>query len=603
MRPFLLVLGPLRLGASWSRETSTHYSEEDNRALIEENARLRGRCATFENPSVTFAEIPPPQTVALHCTFSCPKIPCFKSIRPRALVLRFKTFPTYPDTMEHSVHDNDDSASVFHTLPNLENHQHYDRKLKRWMDSLDSPEQEAFHKLKLGNVASLFDVKINGHLVKALLGCWSPEFHVFRLGAFELSPTLEEYGRLLSVPFDQDKIVLPTYRASWKTKASSFLGTTSLRGNPSWISTPSFVGPPGSWPQYRYRALALAVVGHVLFPLSFNYIDMQILEVAEQIMTGHSFIPMLLAETFRALDRCVQKKGGFFRGCISLLQIWIFEHLNFCNPLATPAFMRQDLIKSHCSFSNIPPFLDSPEMWYDQLIMLAPDMLVWKCSWLHVVEIISGISGRHHLILIGLRGSSHYFPNRVVRQFGRTQGIPVIEAIKDVVDFGPSSEKLLSRLLVGWKSRVKSTFGDDQESLVTGEYVRWLTNFCLPYVSPPHPCVGEKRKEPMNTVLIEDQPNYKELEERITSLLAENAGLKAEVAKIGIEAVAYQDCIQDLKTQVDVLETMNEKFQYFKNPIGRKKSTSQEVILKLNAELARLRHKLKGQGSGSSDSD
>ncbi|KAF8395605.1 hypothetical protein HHK36_019555 [Tetracentron sinense] len=251
----------------------------------------------------------------------------------------------------------------------------------------------------------------------------------------------------------------------------------------------------------------------------------QILEVAEQIMTGHSFIPMLLTETFRALDRCVQKRGGFFRGLTFLL------------------------------------FQDSPEMWYDQLIMLAPDMMVWKCSWLHVVEIISGTSGRHHLILIGLRGSSHYFPNRVVRQFGRTQSIPVIEAIKDVVEFGPSSEKLISRLLVGWKSRVKSTFGDDQESLVTGEYVRWLIDCCLPYVSPPHPCVGEKRKEPMNTVLIEDQPNYKELEERITSLLAKNAGLKAEVAKMGIEAAAYQDCIQDLRAQVDVLETVNEEFQ------------------------------------------
>ncbi|KAF8396538.1 hypothetical protein HHK36_018162 [Tetracentron sinense] len=35
--------------------------EEDNRALIEENAHLRGRCATFEDPSVTFAVIPPYQ--------------------------------------------------------------------------------------------------------------------------------------------------------------------------------------------------------------------------------------------------------------------------------------------------------------------------------------------------------------------------------------------------------------------------------------------------------------------------------------------------------------------------------------------------------------
>ncbi|KAF8389240.1 hypothetical protein HHK36_025933 [Tetracentron sinense] len=486
-----------------------------------------------------------------------------------------------------------------------------------------APVPPAFERLRLGTVASLFNVRINGHLAEAALGCWNPEFHVFRFGVFELCP---KYGRLLSVPFDQDKIVIPFPRASWKGKAASFLGVKrgfleKLDGedyhrcsleflmdyfaprNPSWIGTSSFMGTPDSWPQYRLRAMALAIVGHVLFPLSFNFIDMQVVEVVEQVMTGHSFIPILLAETFRALDRCVQKKGGFFKGCISLLQIWILEHLKFCNPLATPAFMRQDLIKSHCSFSNIPPFLDSPESWYDQLITLAPDVLVWKCSWLHVVEVISGTSGRNHLILIGLRGSSQYFPNRVVRQFGRTQGIPVIEAITDVVDFGPSSEKLLSHLLVGWRSRVKSTFGDDQESLVTGEYVRWLTDCCIPYVPPPHPSVGEKRKEPMSTVLIEDQPNYKELEERITSLLAENAGLKAEVAKMGVEAAAYQDCIRDLRAQVNVLGAVNEEFQYFQNPIGGKKSSSQEVILKLNAELARLHHKLKDQGGASSDSD
>ncbi|KAF8407211.1 hypothetical protein HHK36_006338 [Tetracentron sinense] len=35
--------------------------EEDNRALIEENAHLRGRCATFEDPSITFEVIPPYQ--------------------------------------------------------------------------------------------------------------------------------------------------------------------------------------------------------------------------------------------------------------------------------------------------------------------------------------------------------------------------------------------------------------------------------------------------------------------------------------------------------------------------------------------------------------
>ncbi|KAF8395791.1 hypothetical protein HHK36_019742 [Tetracentron sinense] len=42
-------------------ETATCLLEEDNRALIEENARLRDRCATLEDPLVTLEAIPPYQ--------------------------------------------------------------------------------------------------------------------------------------------------------------------------------------------------------------------------------------------------------------------------------------------------------------------------------------------------------------------------------------------------------------------------------------------------------------------------------------------------------------------------------------------------------------
>ncbi|KAF8396983.1 hypothetical protein HHK36_018621 [Tetracentron sinense] len=381
--------------------------EEDTRGLTEE---IVNRIATFEDPVVTLEEVPPYQCRSRPDTnFDFEDGPA-------------QTLSTSPDAMEPSIRATDNSAFSFPTLPNLENHQLYDRKLKQWLDSLDSSKQEAFENLKLfsklGTVASLFRVKINGHLVEAALGCWSLEFHVFKLGVFELSPTLEEYGRLMSVPFDQDRIVIPFHRARWKSKATSFLGVKQgflkkLDGeenyyrcslkflvdnfspkNPSWISTSSFMGLPGSWPQYYFRALALAVVGHVLFPLSFNFIDMQVVEVVEQIMNGHSFIPMLLAETFRTLDRCVQKR-----------------------------------------------------------------------------EILSGASGKHHLVLIGLRGSSHYIPNWIVRQFGRTQDFPIIEAIKDVVEFGSSSEKLISRLLAGWKSRMKKAFGHDYKNhLLRGVY-------------------------------------------------------------------------------------------------------------------------------------
>ncbi|KAF8400140.1 hypothetical protein HHK36_013436 [Tetracentron sinense] len=413
--------------------------EEDTQGLTEEIARLIGWFATFENPLVTLEAVPPYQcrphldmsfdfeagptqvkysvNKTMRRTSGClsalwyPKAGATaravaglkqNSSCPKALKLGSKVLSTHPDAMEPSIRGNDDSAFAFQTLPNLENHRLYNQKVKRWLDSLDSSEQEAFQKLKLDY--------------------FSPR-------------------------------------------------------NSSWISTPSFVGLPGSWPQYRFHALALAVVGHVLFPLSFNFIDMQ---------------------------------------------IWLLEHLKFYNPLATPAFMRWDLIKSHCAFSEIPPILDSPEMWYDQLVLLAPKMLVWKCSWLHVVEILSGTFGKHHIIPIGLRGSNHYLPNL--------------------------------------KSRAKNTFGDDQDSLATIEYIRWLGVCYPPYVSPSQPCTGDKRKEPINVMLIEDQPLYKELEEKVTSLLAENAGLKTEVSKMGSEAVAYQDRIKDLKAQIGVLETVNEEF-------------------------------------------
>ncbi|KAF8402179.1 hypothetical protein HHK36_013131 [Tetracentron sinense] len=51
---------PVSLSITWLRPLLA-ILEEDNRALIEENAHLRGRCATFEDPSVTFAAIPPYQ--------------------------------------------------------------------------------------------------------------------------------------------------------------------------------------------------------------------------------------------------------------------------------------------------------------------------------------------------------------------------------------------------------------------------------------------------------------------------------------------------------------------------------------------------------------
>ncbi|KAF8387986.1 hypothetical protein HHK36_026652 [Tetracentron sinense] len=64
MRPFSTRPGATEVGGKlvekyFQMRPLLAILEEDNRALTEENARLRGRCATFEDPSVTLAEIPP----------------------------------------------------------------------------------------------------------------------------------------------------------------------------------------------------------------------------------------------------------------------------------------------------------------------------------------------------------------------------------------------------------------------------------------------------------------------------------------------------------------------------------------------------------------
>ncbi|KAF8393906.1 hypothetical protein HHK36_020106 [Tetracentron sinense] len=66
MRPFSTRPGATEVGGKlvekyFQMRPLLAILEEDNRALTEENARLRGRCATFEDPSVTLAEIPPHQ--------------------------------------------------------------------------------------------------------------------------------------------------------------------------------------------------------------------------------------------------------------------------------------------------------------------------------------------------------------------------------------------------------------------------------------------------------------------------------------------------------------------------------------------------------------
>ncbi|KAF8399684.1 hypothetical protein HHK36_015555 [Tetracentron sinense] len=525
-----------------------------------------------------------------------------------------------------------------------------------------------------GNSPSLLNVELNGHLMEAALACWNPSISVFRFGSTEIAPTLEEYARLLRVSLESD-IVMPIFPESYKNKFVRLLGIrrNSLEKlgeensfqrctlkflidhfaprNPAWISTPMYTGKEEEWPKHRANALALAIAGHLLFPMSYVCIDAALVDIIVQIESGHTFVPMLLAETFRALNQCSSQRRGFFKGCQSLLQIWLLEHLSFCNPLRSVGLFRQDLIHLHCHFSEPPSSLCRPEEWHACLIS-SQDNFVWRCLWFHDFKPVLNFPGRNHMILVGLHGSALYAPNRVVRQFGWTQDIPVVdEEICDVVDFGPSSGTLIAQLAKAWREREVWNAYDDkcEEPLATKEYALWIRQLVdeVPSVSSykkrkfQQPVaisyidfIAKERVRHENLIRIA-QKEIAELKDQNASLLSENAFLKnkagtslslsnddatsrAEVASLMEEVVslrakvtelhgllvgydisrlAWMDEALELRKQVSTLERINEHFRYVQAPVG----SQEAVILSMNADLARLRKTLRNLGHVSSD--
>lgn len=55
------------------------------------------------------------------------------------------------------------------------------------------------------------------------------------------------------------------------------------------------------WNQNRILAIELIVLGDVMFPKTHGSVDLGLLEFRGQIEEGHTFIPNLIADTFRAL--------------------------------------------------------------------------------------------------------------------------------------------------------------------------------------------------------------------------------------------------------------------------------------------------------------
>ncbi|RDY02311.1 hypothetical protein CR513_14252, partial [Mucuna pruriens] len=85
--------------------------------------------------------------------------------------------------------------SVPTRTPNIQSLHHWDGQLKgQW--------QRAFER-KYGNLLGLVNIEVQPVALSALTQYYDPPFKCFTFHDFQLAPTLEEYKRLIGIPFDK----------------------------------------------------------------------------------------------------------------------------------------------------------------------------------------------------------------------------------------------------------------------------------------------------------------------------------------------------------------------------------------------------------------
>lgn len=96
-------------------------------------------------------------------------------------------------------------------------------RLTCWYDSMPSPDRVTMDRL-LGHLMSYLSFQVLEEFVEGMLSHWIPERHIFRFGSDELTPTLEEYGRISGLSMDG-----PCARVAIGQMHRQFMTMTGLR--------------------------------------------------------------------------------------------------------------------------------------------------------------------------------------------------------------------------------------------------------------------------------------------------------------------------------------------------------------------------------------
>lgn len=386
----------------------------------------------------------------------------------------------------------------------------------------------------IGYLLSLMEMEAWPDLVDAMIKFWDNNCMVFRFGDVELTPTLEEIiasyesvGMCNKRKPELDKdLLIPKILNSRETKVALSSVNVEWMGRLKGPNIPlrelyyrygringyekfreEFTSKE-AWEEKRPFVFAICLLGTMVFPENrWHVIHPSIIMVTDAIFNGvehggstkhYTLAPMILADIYRALDKC-QDGSRFFQGCNLILQWWMMKHLlKTHNPIEPDPRRRSDQFASHSwwlHFNHIKP-KNGQRFWLPILSKLRQEDIQWSIDGVTLSNTVVQSKELPFLVFAGLRGTRPYTPGRVLRQLGCKQVIPQASDMGKFATDHKDGQVSFARMMIReWKTRcmaagkVPNRFNAECSS----EYKRWSKRN-IAKITKPRPKVPNSTK-------------------------------------------------------------------------------------------------------------
>ncbi|KAL1184470.1 hypothetical protein V6Z11_A01G046800 [Gossypium hirsutum] len=298
-------------------------------------------------------------------------------------------------------------------------------------------------------------------------------------------PTVEEYTALLRCPrFQNDRIYsrAPCVPTFWKklmiiTGMSEQWATALIKekGECKCISWDALKDLILTHPDETKKidVFALSLYGLMVFPRALGYVDEATTDLFHRLSKKVTFVPAILAETFRSLGACRRAGAGRFVACAQLLLAWFYNHFRLIDRVVCQVYFEDySPLKDIVALTKR---VDVPEEnWIALLQNLQSKDVKWRAPWMMPGEVLYQCGSFDWVPLLGIWGAIGYASLLVLRQHGLRQFIPATQGLaqSEFVYRGANYKRRVSEVSSAWKKTCR--LGGKTISPATApEYIEW----------------------------------------------------------------------------------------------------------------------------------